>query len=325
MSLQSRRSSVSTALKGFAAVTILSAGLASAPQLSRQAHASSFPDKPVTLIVPYRAGGGTDTMARVFAKALQSELGQPVVVVNHKGGGGAVGGSRLVNAEADGYTIMMGGDDIPTWIPLTSEVDFGFEDFRYLGAVAEYQNAMIAPVDQPYKTLTELVDYSKSNPGMKIAHQGGISQMFVERIAKQENLDWKIISSGGGAEVVQLLLGNQIDAAYSGGIHSAHPGKFEVLASLNKARLAGYPDKPTYEEAGFGLAMPAYVAFMAPAGVSDENAAILSEAILNASKDKDFVEIVQNRLSAPALSVNSSDLTDYMNNLVVSFKDFLGL
>jgi len=288
------------------------------------ARADNFPSKPVQLIIPYRAGGGTDTMARVFAKALSAELGQPVAVVNHKGGGGAVGASRLKNSKPDGYTILMGGDDIATYLPLVGELDFAFEDFRYLVALAEYQNAMIAKKGAPYTTFGELAAYAKEHPGIRLAHQGGLTIPFLERFVEQSGIDAKIISTTGGSEVVQLLLGDQIDAAYSGGNHNKNPEQWEVLGSFNANRLASSPDKPTFKEAGYELAMPAYVLTMIPAGVPDDVANTLEAALLKAAKDPDFLTIVEERLKAPALAVNSEELTAYMVDLNAKFKKLFG-
>ena len=299
-------------------------GFGAAPGLSSTAEAAGFPDKPVRLIVPYRAGGGTDTMARVFAKALSAALGQPVPVVNHKGGGGAVGGSRLKNSTPDGHTILMGGDDIASYIPLVSEVDFTYEDFRFLAAVAEYQNAMYAKKGAPFATFEELAAYAKANPGIRLAHVGGITKPFIDHFVEQSGIEAKVIATGGGSEIVQLLLGGQIDAAYSGGIHNKNPEQWEVLGSFNANRLPSAPDKPTFKEAGYGMSMPAYVLIMAPAGVPDEDAATLEAALLKAAKDPDFLTIVEGRLKAPALSVGSVELTSYMDDLHGTFKALFG-
>lgn len=299
-------------------------GLGILPGPASEAHASEFPSKPVQLIVPYRAGGGTDTMARVFAKALSAELGQPVAVVNHKGGGGAVGGSRLKNSKPDGYTILMGGDDIASYIPLVSEVDYGFGDFRFLAAVAEYQNAMYAKKGAPYSTFQELAAYAKENPGIRLAHVGGITKPFIDRFVEQSGIDAKVIATGGGSEIIQLLLGDQIDAAYSGGIHNKNPEQWVVLGSFNANRLPSAPDKPTFKEAGYELAMPAYVIFMTPAGVPDDVAATLESALLKAAKDPDYLTIVEERLKAPALAVDSAELTGYMTDLHANMKAVFG-
>lgn len=309
---------------GAAAALALGLTAGPVPIATTHAIAGDFPSKPVQLIVPYRAGGGTDTMARVFAKALSKELGGPVAVVNRKGGGGAVGGSFLKNAPADGYTILMGGDDIASYIPLASDVDFKFEDFRYLAAVAEYQNAMITKAGAPYKTFQEFVAYAKENPGIKLAHIGGITKPFMEKLITDGGIEAKMIAASGGSEVVQLLLGGQIDAAYSGGIHNKNPEQWEVLGSFNANRLPSSPDKPTFKEAGIGLAMPAKVMFMTGAGVPDDVAAKLEAAILAATTDADFNTIVQERLKAPVLSEDAAMLTDYMKDLHESLKSVSG-
>lgn len=282
--------------------------------------AGKFPAKPVTMIVPYGAGGGTDTMARVLAKALQKELGQPVVVTNRKGGGGSVGASYLKNAPADGYTFLMGGDDIATWNALTQNVNYKFEDFRFLAAVTEYQNAIMTKSDAPYNTLDELVAHAKKKPGMSYAYQTQMDKTIIKMISDKEKLDLKIINAGGGSETVQLLLGDKLDFAYSGGIHNRYEGKLKVLASLNKARLGNKPDKPsTFEK--YGLNMPAYVLFMTPAGVPDGVAGTLEKAILKASQSKNFKTIVQERLKAPVIDVDAADLKDYMNKLYEQLKE----
>ena len=142
--------------------------------------------------------------ARVFAKALSAALGQPVPVVNHKGGGGAVGGSRLKNSAPDGHTILMGGDDIASYIPLVSEVDFAYEDFRFLAAVAEYQNAMYAKKGAPFTTFAELAEYAKSNPGIRLAHVGGITKPFIDHFVAQSGIEAKVIVIG---VVIGIVMG----------------------------------------------------------------------------------------------------------------------
>jgi tripartite-type tricarboxylate transporter receptor subunit TctC len=279
------------------------------------AHAQSYPEKPVQLIVPYRAGGGTDTMARVFAKAMTKELGQPVVVVNHKGGGGAVGGSVLANSVADGYTIMLGGDDIPAYIPHSSEVDFTFDSFKGIAAVAEYQNAFIAKAGAPYGSFTEFVEHAKANPGVKLAHIGGITQLFVDALVSQSGIDARVVTASGGSEVTQLLLSGQVEAGYSGGIHNQNLELWDIIGSFNETRLPNAEDKMTFAEAGFGMSMPAKLVILAPAGTPDDIATTLERAITAASTDADFVTIVEERLKAPVRLVNSSDLNAYLTEL----------
>ncbi len=118
---------------------------------------AKFPEKPLTIIVPYAAGGSTDTMCRVFAKGLAEQVGQLVVVQNRPGAGGAVGAMYLKNLPADGYTLLIGAESVPTWSPIHDKVDYTMDDFTYLGAITEYQQAVICTPDKPYKTLAELI------------------------------------------------------------------------------------------------------------------------------------------------------------------------
>ena len=279
-----------------------------------QLMAKSFPQKTIKMIVPYRAGGGTDTMARVLAKALKEELGKPIIVVNRKGGGGSVGASFLKKSSADGHTIMMGGDDITTWNPKVQNVDFKPQDFVYLAGVAEYQNALITTSDKPYQSLNDMIEYSKANPGLRYASMFPLEKFVIEKFISKNNLDWKIISVTGGAETAQLLLGGKIDIAYSGGIHTRYEGKLSVLASMNKERLPGAPDKVSLHEM-YGLSIPSYIILMAPAGIPDDVAQTLEKAILKASESHDFKTIVEERMKAPVIRITGAELATHIRAL----------
>ena len=294
-------------------------GMAIAPV---SAIASDFPSKPVTMIIPYGAGGGTDTMGRVFADALGNELGQPVVVVNRKGGGGSVGASFLKNSAPDGYTILLGGvDEIAAWNTIASEVDFAASDFRFLGAVANYQNAFVAPTDQPFSTFSEFVEHSKANPGLPVVSQGGMSATFLDIVAEKEGLDLRIVNANSGSEAMQLLIAGNAVMSYSGGIHANYPDQIGVLASLNETRLSAYPDAPTYKEAGYGLAMPSLIGVMAPAAIPDDVAAKLEEAIQKASQDRDFLTIVEERLKSKVEVLSGEDVQALIVEMAEKYKD----
>ena len=292
--------------------------------MTSMALAADYPTKPVTMIIPYKAGGSTDTMGRVLAKALRKELRQPVVVVNRTGGGGTVGATFLKNSKPDGYTIFMGASEIPVWNPLVQKVEFSLKDFRYLAAIAQYQNALITLKDKPYKTLPELIEYSKKNPGaIKCAYQTPLDKAVIEHILKEAGVDWRLISTTGGGEVMQLIFGNKIDISYSGGVHNQYLGKIEVLASFNESRLAGAKDKATLKELGYGVSMPSEVFFMTNADVSDAIANKLEKVILAASQDKDFKTIVEERLKAPVINVGSEELTKMLKNMGGMFADLV--
>ncbi len=282
------------------------------------AFADDFPSKPVSLIVPYGAGGSTDTMARVFAKAFGNALGQPVVVVNRKGGGGSVGASFLKNTEADGHTVLLGGiDEITAWAPQAYEVDFALEDFRFIGAVANYQSAFVAPTDQPFATLEEFVTYAKANSGVPVVGQGGMSGLFLDYLAEKEGLEIRRVTASSGAEAMQLLLAGNAVMSFSGGVHAKYTEQVKVLGALGETRLAASPDVMTFKESGYELAMPSMVGMMVPAGVSDEVVTKLEEALVTAAEDSDFVTIVEERLKSKVNVVSSADTTAMIRDMAV--------
>jgi len=243
-------------------------------------------------------------------------LGQPVVVVNRKGGGGAVGASFLKNADTDGYTVLLGGiDEISAWYPVANEVDFAAADFRFIGAVANYQNALVAPVGQPFSTLPEFVEFAKANPGTAVVTQGGLSGRFIDRMAEREGLELRSVNANSGSEAMQLLLAGNALMSYSGGVHANFSEQIGVLASLNESRLSGYPDKGTFKEAGYDLAMPSMVGMIAPVGVSDEVAAQLEAALVAAAADADFLTIVEERLKSKVEVLSSAQVAEVISEM----------
>jgi len=251
-------------------------------------------------------------MARILAKHLKAELGQPIVVTNRTGGGGVVAATYLKTQAADGYNVVIIGADCPAWFPLTQDVNFTYKSFDYLAAVAMYGNALTTLADKPYKNLKELIAYSKKHPGLSVGYLSTVDLAIFQDIAAKEGLDWKYVPTKGGSELMALLLGNKIDVAYSGGSHNKYPGKVIVLASLNKKRLLEAPDKETVVELGYAFPQPSYVITMVPAGTPKDVKETLSKAILKASEHKDFVTIAEKRLKSPVLSVGMEELEEHM-------------
>lgn len=261
---------------------------------------AGFPDKPLTIIVPYKAGGSTDTMIRVYAKALAKELGQPVTVQNRPGGGGAVGATYIKNQPPDGHTFLVGAMTIPTWSPIHLQVDFTSDDFTYLGAITEYQQAMISTPGKPFKTLAELIAYSKKNPGVVFADQGSINKLVFLYIAKQEGVEWRAVPTKGGGGMIPMLLGGQVDFAFSGGVHQRYGDKMTVLASVNSGRLAASPDVPSSSEL-YNISIPSLVIVMGPKGIPADRVKILEGALKKATEDKAFVKLLTESLKFPRL------------------------
>ena len=295
--------------------------LAAAAAVAMAGSANAWPDKPITLIVPYKAGGTTHTMSMVLSKALGEALGGKVVVKTRPGAGSAVGVTFLSKAKPDGHTIAYTDLGNLIWNPMTKEdVAYKVDDVRIIAGVSEYQLALIATPDKPYKTLDELLEYSKTNP-LNVADMGGMSKTFINYIAAKENVKWTAIPTRGGGEMVPFLLGGKIDFAYSGGIHQKHGDKMIVLASFLKDGLAKSPEAPTTQDR-YGIAMPGNSILIAPAGISDEIAAKLEAAVKAAMDDPDFTKVLEN-IQFPKRFIPSSDVNAFAADVTKSLEEVL--
>jgi tripartite-type tricarboxylate transporter receptor subunit TctC len=291
-------------MKSIAAAVAMAVAAVSGAAVPAQAE---YPEKPVTMVVPYRAGGSTETMARVLAKALSGEVGQNVIVKTLPGAGGAVGATAVSKAAPDGYTILFIASSSVLWPPLTQNVDYTSGSFDYVAQISEYQQALVAKADAPFNTLEELVEYSKSNT-LNFADQSAMSRTYTNFIASKEGVAWTGIPTKGGGEMVPFLLGGKVDFAYSGGIHNRYGDDMKVLVSMNQDRLASAPDAPAVSE-GYGVAMPSQAMVVAPAGTPAEVIGKLEAALSLAVQDAEFADLMENKLQFPVVFRPSAEIT----------------
>ena len=182
---------------------------------SSAAMAQAYPSKPVTIVVPFAAGGTTDILARIIGQGLTTELGQSVIVDNRAGAGGNIGGAMAAKAPADGYTLFMG--TVGTHAinaSLYKKMPFDpIKDFAPLTRVANVPNLLVANPAQPYKTVKELIAYAKANPGkVNFGSSGNGSSIHLsgELFKSLAKVDMVHVPYKGSAPAVTDLLGNQI-------------------------------------------------------------------------------------------------------------------
>lgn len=289
---------------------------------SAAAGAADYPSKPITLIVPWKAGGTTETMSQVLSKALGRALGGTVIVRTKPGGGGAVGATHVAAAKPDGYTIMYTTLSSLTWNPLTKPaIKFKTDSFEWVAGVSEYQMALITKAGKPYKTLKELVAYSKKNPGINVADMGGISKAFIRFLSQKEDVNWTQIPTRGGGEMVPFLLGDKVDFAFSGGIHQKYGDKMIVLASFLSNRLPLAPGVPSIKEI-YGISMPGNAVIAAPKGTPKAIVAKLEAAIKKSMDDPDFTKILK-RIKFPKRFIPTAKLTTKVDEAVAGLKKVL--
>jgi tripartite-type tricarboxylate transporter receptor subunit TctC len=266
--------------------------------------AAQYPARPITLIVPWGAGGGTDATARIIGTILERDLKQPVNVVNRTGGSGVVGHSAIAEATPDGYTIGLITVEIGMmhWQGLTKLTGASFTP---LGLVNADPAGLQVRSDSPYKTARELVDAIKANPGKMKASgtgQGGIWHLALAGMLKSLNVDpaaapW--VPSNGAAPGLQDLVAGGVDIVPCS-IPEARSlidaGKVKSLAIMDTNAPALYPNLPTLKAAlGSDWKMAAWRGMAAPKGLPKDVEAKLVSAIKAAYDSKEYKEFMASR------------------------------
>ena len=255
--------------------TILASLLAWA-NVALPAQAQSYPSQPIQLISPF-APGSTDAMLRPFVERLPEFLGQPVVLNYKPGAGGAVGASFVAASKPDGYTLV--GTSIGSIVlgPLANkDAKFNLDSFTPVAAVAEGSLILVVSSSSKFKTMKDLVEYSRQHPReLTYTSSGamGITHVLTEIAAKEAGVRWNHIAYQGSGPGVTALLGGHIDMASSAvGPVQAHikAGTLRPLAVYSETRMKAYPDVPTLKELGYNVASPVVYGLLAPKGTPRE-------------------------------------------------------
>ncbi|HRM82462.1 MAG TPA: tripartite tricarboxylate transporter substrate binding protein [Acidovorax temperans] len=273
------------ALGSIASAVVLGAGLLG----GTSALAQAYPTKPVTIIVPFAAGGTTDILARIIGQALTAELGQSVVVDNRAGAGGNIGGQAAAKAAPDGHTLFMG--TVGTHAinaSLYKKMPFDpVKDFAPLTRVANVPNLLVANPAQPYKSVKDLIAYAKANPGkVNFGSSGNGSSIHLsgELFKSLAKVDMQHVPYKGSAPAVTDLLGNQIGIMFDNmpsAIQHVRSGKLAPLAVTTAKRSPELPNVPTIAEAGVpGYEATSWFGMFAPAGTPAPVLAKLNAAIV---------------------------------------------
>ena len=265
---------------------------------------AEYPERPVTLIVPWGAGGGTDATGRIIGNLLQEELGQPVNVVNRTGGSGVVGHSAIATAEPDGYTIGVVTVEIGMmhWAGLT---DLTWEDYTPIALYNSDASGVNVRADSEWNTLEDVFDAVAANPG---AHKGsGAGQGSIWHLAlagmlsgqglAPNSVPW--VPSKGGAPALQELVAGGVDIVTSSVVEASgliSAGRVKTLGVMSSQRLAAFPDVPTLVEAnGPDWQMSAWRGIAGPADLPDDVATKLSSAMEKVYNSVEFINAMNDR------------------------------
>lgn len=281
---------------GLAALTLAAVALPAAAQ--------NYPARPITLIVPWGAGGGTDATARILGSLMEKELGQPVTVVNRTGGSGVVGHAAIASASPDGYTIGLATVEIGMmhWQGLT---ELTGASYTPIGLVNADPAGIQVRADAPYKTVNDLLAAIKANPGKFKASgtgQGGIWHLAIAGLLRDQKIDpaalpW--VPSNGAAPGLQDMVAGGVEVApvsLPEARSLIDAGKVRSLAIMDAKPSALYPNVPTLKSAtGSNWTMAAWRGIVAPKGIPAEARDKLSAAVRKVAASKEYTDFMASR------------------------------
>src|SRR5215213_4509805 len=277
---------------------VLSAVLFASPAVAE------YPDKPIRLIVPQAAGSATDTVARILGLELGKELGQQVVIDNRPGGALTIGLDLTAKAEPDGYTLCMGPiGALAITRHMVAKLPYDIErDFQPIALVARGHMLLAVAPDAPFKTVPELIDYAKKNPG-KLSNasssNGSPGHVGGELFKHMSGTEIVHIPYRGGAAAINDLIAGRVQVMFESlnSIAShARSGTVRALAVTGEHRSPGFPELPTVAEAGVpGYAAPTWSGVIGPAGIPrpilDKLNAAINRAIASPAFQERFAAI----------------------------------
>lgn len=259
------------------------------------AFAQKYPDKPIRLVVPFAAGGGTDILARDLAPRLSDALGQQVIVDNRGGAGGNIGSDIVAKAPADGYTILFGSNTLSINASLYKNLPFDtMKAFAPIGMVATAPMVLVVHADSPYKTVPDLVNAAKAKPGTLNWSGPGLGtphHLAEEIFNKTAGADITVVQYKGAGPAMNDLLARHTQASVLT-LAAVRPhiasGKLRALGVATATRTALMPEVPTIAEAGVpGYSADLWYGLFAPVGTPDAVLATLNAALNKTLADKD--------------------------------------
>jgi tripartite-type tricarboxylate transporter receptor subunit TctC len=259
---------------------------------------AAWPEKPITITVGFGAGGTTDVVARAVADIVSKKLGQPVIIENKPGAGGAVAVTTLKSMPADGYNLVATTSTTVTLDPQMTPLGFGLADFTYIAATGEFPEAFIAKPESGWKTLADAFSAIKAAGGKSTySSSTSLDRMVTTVLGKKLGLSLVPVPTRSGAEVVTQVLGGHTQLGYSSGAYypQAKEGKIAVLAVLGEQRLKAMPNTPTLKELGYGLSSVNLVLFIAPKNLPADVAKTLIDAFAAANADPAIAALIENR------------------------------
>ena len=266
--------------------------------LSCGAIAQAFPSRPITLIIPWQAGGVPDTQLRLLAEIASKQLGQPITVENKPGGVGTLGPAAMAaNARPDGYTISYVGTGVFRTTFLVKTTYDPRKDFTYIGGIGQYLFGVVVRADSQLKTWQDFVSFAKANPGKLTYTTFGVNSplhIAMQGISADLGIRLRHIPSRGNAENNAAVLGGHVMASADGSAWAplVDSGDFRLLVTWGKTRSKRWPNVPTLQEVGVNLVETMPYGLAGPAGMDPKVVDVIYKAFNVAMNDKRHLDLL---------------------------------
>jgi len=285
--------------------------------------AQPYPTRPISLIVTFPPGGTLDTSTRILASKAEKFLGQPVIVSNVGGGAGSVALGQVAKKKADGYEITSCASTGLIRIPQLRAVPYSHEDFVPVMHFAAVQSGLVVRSDSPFKSLKDLVEYARKNPG-KVTYAtsgaGSPMHMAMEFIAEKEGIKWTHVPYAGGAPGLSAVLGGHVTSMSDSTEWLPHvkEGTLRLLVTHGERRMKSFPNVPTLRDLGYDFINETVFMIAAPKGTPEPVVIKLDGAFHQGMDDPAFVKTIAN-LEFDVAYRNSGDTKKYLEEAYSRF------
>jgi tripartite-type tricarboxylate transporter receptor subunit TctC len=246
------------------------------------AQAATYPQRTISLSVPYGAGGSTDGIARKFAQLLEAELKQPIIVLNQPGASGTIQLGNLARAKPDGYNIGFYSYSTVTFTSQLMKVPYKRDDFEPLGGVAEFSYGIVTYPESPINNIKDLVAQARTPKGVFYGVTGAPNNFPFLQLQKLTGGKLDQVTYKSSAESISAVVGKQVDVALQGPSEYAElvkAGKLKFISSASDFRLPWFPNVPTIKEQGYDIGITGIIGVAAPKGLPRDVKTILETAI----------------------------------------------